>query len=166
MGGLFKYGKLSSEIIEFLKYKVRNSLNDKYDIVSKVFRLMLEDGMTYYTGECYKNVIDCELRVFANMLEIVHLWEKDSFKFGEKVNYYIMKCQGMYGVNLIRLDLIGAKLRGADLSGANLSGANLIGANLREANLREADLSGAILMEATLIGALFDEKQIQNLKIL
>ncbi len=155
MGRLFKYRKLSFEIIEFLKYRVSNSLNDKYDIVSNTFNLMIEDGMTYYTGECYRNVIDCELRVFYNMLEIIHLWERDYYDFEEKINYYIKTCQNMFGVNLIRLTLRGAELSRIDLRGAYLSEAKLAGTRLRgtilsKLNLRGVDLSKADLRRANL----------------
>lgn len=150
MGRLLKCRRLSLEIIEFLKYRFRNSLNDKYDMVSKAFNLMIENGMTYYTGECYKNVIDCELRVFYNMLDIIHLWERDCYDFDEEINYYIKICLNMFGVNLIRLTLIEGDLSRIDLRGAYLSEAKLAGTRLRGTILSKLDLRGVDLSKADL----------------
>lgn len=167
MGKLFKYRKLTSEIIEFLEYKVRNSLNNKYDIVSNAFDLMLENGMTYYTGECYRNVMDCEMNIFSNMLEIIHFWDKDYFTFNNKITDYIVynKSKGLnlrkldlerlylYNVNLNEVNLNGANLNRAHLNGIHLSGAYLNGIHLNGASLIRADLSKAFLCEAYLDGA-------------
>lgn len=169
---------LSPEIIDFLKYKISNSnLIYTYNRAEEAFQLMLEDGMTYYAGICYKNVIACEMKIFANMLEIIHLWVNKSFKLNDKIVDYIkynrkeeLNLAGMSLSNsdLMRVELQKANLRGADLQKANLEGADLQkanlqkaslrgaylrGANLREANLREADLTEANLREANLTEA-------------
>lgn len=163
MGRLFKYERLSFEIIEFLKYRVRNNLNDKFDIVNDTFNLMLEDGMTYYTGECYKNVIDCESRVFANILEIIHLWERDYFTLNNKIKYYIKCYLKRERLNLKGVSLAEADLRGTNLIEANLRGTNLTGSDLRGTDLRGTDLKGTYLKRAHLTGATFDEKQVNYL---
>ena len=167
-GDLLKHNRLSSEILEFLKYKVEmEELNSKSSVIKDTFELMLRDGMTYYTGKSYKNVIDCEMSVFANMLDILHLWEWTSLKFNSLITTYL-SCNRYFGLNLKNTDLSGAhllrtdlkganlseaNLRKADLFGVNLSGADLKGANLSEANLRKADLFRAHLLGADLKGA-------------
>ncbi len=156
-GDLLKHNGLSSEILEFLKYKVEmEELNSKSSVVKDTFELMLRDGMTYYTGKSYKNVIDCEMSVFANMLDILHLWEWTSLKFNSLITTYL-SCNRYSGLNLKNTDLSGAHLlraylRGADLKGANLSQANLRKADLFRANLLGADLKGADLSGADLSG--------------
>lgn len=150
MGRLFKYGRLSSEIIEFLKYRVRKGLNDKYNTICNAFNLMLQDDMTYYTNEQYKNIVDREARVFINMLEVIHLWERECFDFNMKVKYYIGICPNMFEVNLIRLNLIEVDLSRIDLRGAYLSEAKLAGARLRGTILSKLDLRGVDLSKADL----------------
>ncbi len=88
-GKLLKKKILSSEIRVFFKFKIETSeLNSMFDIVCDVFNLMLSDGMTYYTKECYRNVMDCEMDVFVNMLDIVHLWDETIYQFnGYIINY-------------------------------------------------------------------------------
>ncbi len=59
-GSILKSNKLTVEIIEFLKYKIKNNaLKSDYDKVYKTFQLMIKDGMTYYTQKHYKNIIKC-----------------------------------------------------------------------------------------------------------
>lgn len=170
LGKLFIYGYLSPEILEFLEDKVRNSeLNRKYEKVNTAFKIMLQDGMTYHTHEFLKNVIVCEMNVFTNMLELVHLWDVPYFKFDEnicnylkydmqrKINLETVNLSGLDlskanlgGANLNGVYLVGTNLNGADLSEADLSTANLSNANLTKANLSNADLNGADLREAEL----------------
>ena len=77
---LFKKRDLDKEILEFLEYKLKNSkLNDRYDLINKVFNLMLKDGMTYYSNKVYKNVLRCEMHVFSNMFEFLHLHHFTTF---------------------------------------------------------------------------------------
>ncbi len=41
--------------VNFLKYKIQSGeLNDKNSVIIDTLNLMLKDGMTYYTGLCYK----------------------------------------------------------------------------------------------------------------
>lgn len=179
-GSLLKNSRLSSEILDFLKYKIRNKLNENYDILHETFQLMLRDGMTYFTNKCYRNAIKCEMNVFANMLEILHLWEDCCLEFDDKICDYL-RHNSIDGLNLRKVksnfnksksvinndnmdknmnkiflrgaNLSGANLSGANLKGINLSGASLIGANLRFACLANSNLSFADLQKADLLGA-------------
>ena len=164
-GDLLKHNRLSSEILEFLKYKVEmEELNSKSSAIKDTFELMLRDGMTYYTGKIYKNVINCEMIVFANMLDILHLWEWTSLKFNSEIttylsyNYYLnlnfnLKNADLREVSLVNTNLSGANLSEADLSRTDLSRADLSRANLTMANLHRADLIKANLSGVDLIGA-------------
>lgn len=129
LGRVLKRDILSHEILEFLKYKI----TDTYDAVKEAFQLMLQDGMTYYTREYYKNVIECEMNVFANMLETVHLFGNSKLykfdnKIGRSVKYNRYFRLNLNMVILSEMDLSEANLRGADLSEACLSEADLRGA--------------------------------------
>ena len=74
LGKLLKSNKLSFEILEFLRYKIKNSiLIGKFNLIRDAFQVMLQDGMTFHTKKYYKNVVERELCIFANMLEIIHL---------------------------------------------------------------------------------------------
>ena len=116
--------RLSIEIIDFLKYRIKEGdLIDTYDKMVEVFQLMLQDGMTYYTGVCYRNVIECESKIFANMFDIMHLWVNQRMKLDETVVDYL-KYNKKQNLNLSRMDL---------------SRMDLIRVELEEANLREAD---------------------------
>ena len=172
-GHLLNKNLLSPEILEFVRYKIRNSdMKKEFEIVNGVFQLMLKNGMTFYTNRCYRNVIDCEMMVFANMLEVIHIFEKDCYHFDDSIctylpynkivplnlsmaNFKYKKLTGanLEGANLEGANLEGAKLRGAKLRGANLEGTNLEGANLGGVNLEGAKLKGAKLEGAKLRGA-------------
>lgn len=128
-GFLLKRNILSDEILEFLEYKIRIGANDKFNIVYETFQLMLQDGMTYYTGKCYKNVIDCEMHVFANMLELMHLWGKKRLKFNDLITKYL-NCSSTLKINLVNTDLVGVDLSSADLSNVNLLGVNILGEDI------------------------------------
>ncbi len=174
LGSLFKRQILSKEILDFLKYKIRNKINLAFDIVYKTFELMLGDGMTYYTGECYKNVMDCEMNVFANMLEFLHLWNEGyhmiyDMSLKRYLSYNNWLCLNLRGLiignrsdgikpldfftNFYKADLAEADFSDVYFGGINLREANLSGANLRDAGLRNADLSDANLSDANLSGA-------------
>lgn len=168
LGKIFHRIKLSPEILEFLKYKIGNStLNNKFNIIIETFKLMLQDGMTYYTSKTYKNAIHCEMVVFSNMLEIIHLWKDDiNISLPENFVFYLrhnhknmlnlenMDLEGLYlcGFDLRKVNLAGTNLEKAVLEKANLTGANLTGANLTEANLTGTDLFNANLTRTNLRG--------------
>ena len=182
-GELFKRNHLSEEILEFLRYKI---VDRDFHIINRTFQLMLQNGMTYYTNKCYKNVIDCEMNIFANMLSILHLWGKDILKLHKCAMDYI-QCSKKLILNLNNVffeteyinnvDFSDADLRNKDLSGVNLNGAYLrgvyldaailVGADLRGADLisshlKKADLTGADLTGAVLIGASLAEAKMQK----
>ena len=182
-GRLLKKKILFIEICKFLKFKIETSeLNSMFDIVCDVFNLMISDGMTYYTKECYKNVMNCEMKVFANMLDIVHLWDRDIYQFNEQISNYIRYNLGLFfldlrklnlqesnlqgvnlqGVDLQEIDLRGANLQGIDLQRSNLQGANLQEANLQEANLQEVDLQESNLQRVDLWAANLQEANLQG----
>lgn len=158
---------LSHNMLEYFKVKILNgTLRDKFEIINDAFQLMLQDGMTYHTNDIfkiyYKNVMDCEMKVFANMLEIMHLWNVKKIKFDNKVTNYlrynINNDINMNKVNISRLclngvNLNGVNLRGADLTGVDLKDSNLKNADLRESNLKDANLEKSSLRESNLKGA-------------
>ncbi len=163
LGELLKKERLSQQILNFVKYKF-DSITE-YNLpnfVKEIFQMMLQDGMTCYAKERYKNVIEREMCIFANMLEVVYLWNVKLGHFDNKEVLYL-RCNHLPGLNLIGTDLSGMDIRGADLreadlTGADLSetdlrGADLTGADLRGADLRGADLTGADLTGADLTGA-------------
>lgn len=177
-GKLLKGNILSLNMLEYMKIKILNSeLKEKFNIVNAAFQLMLKDGMIYYTGICYKNVIHCEMNVFTNMLEILHLWENEHIKINdmfckylkynsrlklnlkEVVSDNIKKDSQNEKINLLKGVLLeGVYLRNADLSQAKLPYAYLKDADLREAymcfaDISHANLSGANLTKANLIQA-------------
>lgn len=152
-GNFLKVGKLSETMCEFLRHKVKIcELNDKYNIVKDTFELMLHNGMVYHTGINYKRAGKLEGVVFANMLEILHLWERDSFSFSSEIVWYLIhnECERL---NLNRIDLRDKNIKGAYLEGAHLREVDLRGVSLERVDLRGADLKGAIL----------DENQVKHL---
>ena len=180
LGRFLKGNILSPNMLEYIKIMILNSgLKDKFNIINAAFHLMLKDGMTYYCRkhDSYKNIINCEMNVFDNMLEILHLWDNEVLKFGEEVekylkynidhelnlskvsmsgvslmNVYLIK-SNLYEINLERINLRGANLQGANLERANLERANLERANLERANLKRANLVEADLLKADLQNA-------------
>ena len=125
-GMLLKGNKLSVQMLKFLQHKISNSiLNEQFDIINETFQLMLQDGMTYYTYKSFKNVIICEMNVFCNMLEIIHLWREKRIKFGNSITKYL-NYNSIYKFNLTNADLFGVDLSGSDLGNVDLSGANLL----------------------------------------
>ena len=163
LGELLKDGHLSKQILEYIKYKFESmegySLSD---ITKEVFNIMLRDGMTYYAQGKYKDIIVREINIFANMLEVVHLWNLKLGKSDNNIVFYLLH-SGLLKLNLSGADLSGADLSGVYLGGADLSeanlceaflyGANLNMADLRKADLRRANLSRADLSDADLDGA-------------
>ncbi len=149
-GHLLNKNLLSPEILEFVRYKIRNSdMKKEFEIVNGVFQLMLKNGMTFYTNRCYRNVIDCEMMVFANMLEVIHIFEKDCYHFDDSICNYL-QYNKIDQLNLYMANIEYAKLKRTNLEGANLEGANLEAANLKGANLEATDLRGANLEGASL----------------
>ena len=208
LGELLKDGKLSKQILEFIKYKFDNTKGSDFpDTIKEIFQIMLRDGMNYHVGEPVLNIMNREMNIFSSMLEVVGLWNKTLGILDDKIINYV-QCNREIGLNLKgivlrsanldikdesfieiiptdlrrvyleRADLSGADLgetdlSNADLSGADLSGADLSGADLSSADLRRANLSGAnlygtelgrtILLNASLVGTVFGERQVNLL---
>lgn len=162
-GELLKDGQLSEQILAFIKYKFdKMRINNLSNMTRNTFQLMLRDGMTYYTGRPFTNILNRELNVFSNMLEIVRLWNSVLGEFDGNITLYLQFNKrnrlnlvglNLRGANLVGVDLTEANLKGADLEGANLEGADLTRANLVKANLIGANLIGADLTGAKLAGA-------------
>ena len=139
LGKLLKGNRLniSCEILTFLQFKIRNNeLNSKFEMVFETFKLMLQSGMTYHTGKCYHNVIEYEINIFANMLEIIHLWDNKEPLILNGLECHYIRCNYM----CVSLNLANMKLAKINLTGALLGQANLIATDLSEANLKGADL--------------------------
>ncbi len=176
LGHMLINNTLTPEIIEFMKYNVRRfELRDNFDKIHEVFQLMLQDGMTYYAGIIYKNIIDCEMNIFVNMLEIVHLWEfkKINLNFDNKICDFLRYNKGSI-LNLRKMELINSNLSRIDFRYADLRKANLVQSTFRYSDLSYADLRDSCLIysdfqvagikKIKLSGALIDEKQAELLK--
>ncbi len=189
-GYFLKKGKLSETICEFLKYKIQSSeLKSKSGVVIDTFNLMLQDGMTYYTGLCYKNIMDCEMRVFANMLEFIHLWNNKGLQIDESLSTYLgynkyvglnleniiiqskiyvnSKTDGLCSMPFSCIYLQEARMTGIQLQYIGLSMANLMLADLEGADLEGVDLKGANLSvtnlaRANLTKAILEEADLSN----
>lgn len=163
LGILLKGNVLSKdkEIVAFLMYFIKKS-NFKYlfNHIKNTFNLMLSDGMTYYTNRSFKCVTRCESIIFANMMEIMHLWDIKQIEFDNSICDYLKSNTG------ITLNLREVNLEGKNLFCANLANANLSGANLNNANLRYAYLKGASLKFTKLNAANLSGADLKNTKML
>ena len=167
---------IEKEIIELLKYKVKNSnvIVGKFGIFIRVFNLMINNGMTYYTKDKCKKVIQKEMNVFVNMLELLHLWEEKHLQFDDCIFDYLLYNKHI-GLNLKNIDLrrkdlgginfVGVNLSNADLEGVFLSGANLKNANLCEINLKEAYLNQTNLSKTNLSNANLNKAQMKYIDL-
>lgn len=201
LGNLLKRNRLSFRMIDFLSYKVLNGdINKEMNKIITTFQLMLDNGMTFYTKQCFDNVIQCELFVFVNMLDIVHFSGRNYYKFKKSIGNYLLYARKPFhynypggserkninlskvdlkevdleGVKLSYYDLDGADLKGLDLKEVdlrrttlrqiNLEGIDLKGVDLRNVNLRGLDLREKDLQNANLLGASFDEEQVEYLE--
>ncbi len=165
-GKLFKRGNLSPIIVEYLKHKIiKSKLRDAFESVNDTFQLMLQDGMTYYTNKSYRNVLDCEMKVFKNMLEIMHLWERDCYRFENEIIYFI-KIYIIMNINEIlncnEADFSNVDFSEMDLTYVYLKNAILNEANLNGVNLSLTDLSGISLVGASLIGTCLTRSHLLN----
>ena len=170
LGELLKDGRLSEQILEFIRYKFDSIKGiNLANITKEVFNIMLRDGMAYYAEKKYKDIIRREMNIFSSMLEVVCIWNGKLGELDNKIVFYL-QCNrrhklNLRGVNLStmyptmnsssKLDLKKVYLREAnlqetDLRNVDLSGADLVGADLRRANLSEAEVAGADLRGAKL----------------
>ena len=184
LGKILKKNRLSPEIIEFLSYKIENSeFNNKFNTIIETFHLMLKDGMTYYTYEHYKSVVNCEINVFVNMLEIIHLFGNKIIEVKSSICQYLkfnrynslnlskivlswnsgdVTLEGVYlkGANLVSSDFRNVRLSNSDFRNADLMDSEFVRANLEYSDFRGAILKNIDLRGAELTGALFDEQQV------
>lgn len=188
LGKLLYSNRLSTEILEFLRFRFENSrFNEMFDFFYQTFQLMLADGMTYYTKSCLKNVIKCEMNVCFNMLEIIHLWDQDIFfEFDDLICKYIkthhpwstsLNNVGEYKTReeqheianewksqLVFMDTTDflLNLKQMNFNYKNLDYADLERANLEKAQLMGASLKNAILRKANLQGAKLEKAYLHN----
>lgn len=174
-GLLLKGNRLSISMLDYMQRKIRNSiLNDNFPVINKAFQMMLNEGMTYYTSKCFKNIMNCEMNVFANVLEILHLWNGEIIVCNEKIADYIhfnwgielnLKGMDLKKINLRRVNLSGMNLEDANLEDADLEEANLSYANLKGANLRNANLRNTILNNTNLTGTCFYRTKLDDVNL-
>ena len=99
-----------------------------FEKICKSFQIMLQNGMTYFTKKRYKDIIKSELNVFANILEIIHFWEKGHISFDVTIRNYLNYNKNVV-LNLKNVELEMVDLEEFDLRKINFSHANLKGAN-------------------------------------
>jgi len=168
LGELFVNNYLSPEILEFLSYKIANGkLKNKFDVINQTFQIMIQDGMTHHTHKCYKRVIDCEMKVFANMLELLHLWNVYSIKVDSQIidylgynknamfnfSYVDLAEATLNNLDLRNINLNNSNLRNSSLEGTDLRITKLINANLHSTNLKKTDLRNTDFKNADLRNA-------------
>lgn len=156
LGEMFKNAEVSGdlEILKFLQSKLENGEINFFHIID-AFNNMLEYGMTFFIKNKQKDVLKCELKIFANMLTLIQICSFSSYylKFNSIDKYirantgYFLDCRNL---SLQGAILIGANLNYSNLRFAKLKKAKLIGASLRNANLDNADLRSTDLSEAVL----------------
>lgn len=153
---IFQTNILDKEIVEFLKYKLIkcDKMKEKLDSLVCVFERMMKNGMTYYASTKVERIIDCEMKTFANILCILHLWEFDLLDISNVgISYYLHINNDSFKINylnLSKLNLGGIELKNTYLKNINLSGANLNNAILKEVNMTEAQLVATRLLGANL----------------
>lgn len=99
-----------TEILNFLKYRIESGkLKDEFNTIHLIFELMIQDGMTFYSVEPCKNVIKCEMTIFFNMLEILHLWDNNTIKLNSQTRNYLLY-NHEYSFNLDKVDLTNVNL--------------------------------------------------------
>lgn len=185
LGRLLKGNNLSTNMNCFLWCYITNSdIMDKFHKIDEAFHIMLQNGMTFYTAQCFKNAIQCEMYVFVNMLEIIHFPNRRYLRLDKSIRTYLgytirdtcyqhpEYTEGGLYLNLRDTDLRNVNLDGIPLKYINLTGANLGEANLRHADLRNVslsqldlenmDLSGLDLGYAYLSGVDLRDKDLEN----
>ena len=174
-GVLLKGNRLSINMLDYMRHKIKNSiLNDNFSIINEAFQIMLNEGMTYYTERYYKNAVTCEMNVFGNMLEILHLWDGEIIDYNKKLVDYIhynwdtklnLKKMDLRKANLRRANLAGVDLEEANLEEADLQEANLTRTNLKNANLKNANLKDVFLNNTVLTGTSFYGVKLDNIDL-
>ncbi len=144
---MFSEHIIRKEILEFLEYRFRNNIVGNHVLFNNLhqaFRLMIQNGMLYYTEKSYYCVIQNESNVFINMLEIMHYFDGEHLLLDASVLMYLDNCWRH------KLNLRGIFLRNIFLNGVNLTDADLTGADLTEVEFKNANLSNAKLNEIIL----------------
>ena len=73
-------------IIAFLGAMFINIICSLYVVL---FCFIVEIVSLYFTKKRYKDIIKSELNVFANILEIIHFWEKGHISFDVTIRNYL-----------------------------------------------------------------------------
>lgn len=167
----FKFSLLSKEILEFLKYNVKKrKLLCIFDKVRDTFYIMLQDGLTYDMDANNKKAAKFKMNIFANMLELIHIWDRTAYNFENSILKYLkfdnqelnLSKLDFNNTNLRQINLKYANLRGAIFKNANLSRSNLSSSCLEEANLGRANLSKSYLNKANLNKANLSEADLNG----
>lgn len=185
IGFLLKDGKLSKQILEFMKYKFDSV--EEYHFTNRVkesFVIMLRNGMTFYIKERLTDILNREMNIFLNMLEVMYKWnfeleefeciETSYVQYNRKKNLHLrgIKLKGadlsrvyLYRANLEKINLERALLEGANLEEAILENVNLKGANLKDADLESATLEGVNLEGANLKRVNLERAKIRDVNL-
>lgn len=187
LGELLKYGRLSVQMLQFIKCKFDSMQGYEVPaLIKDIFNIMLRDGMTYHTDttksgaacrtdEAYKNIVEREMNIFANMLEVVHLWNPMMGEADGNIVSYLqhnnLPMLNLEGIELILANLCDVNLKQTNFSHSNLNGTVLTAANLKKAdfsfsnlvsiNLCEAELRFADFSHAKLAAAVFSRANIE-----
>lgn len=157
---------LSKEILEFMNYKINELIS--FENIEETFQLMLDYGMTYFTKSKTKNILESEQIIFANMLEIIHIYGKSDFDFRNLVIY--IKCNKNMALNLEEIRMQDEDLRGANFQDSNLMNAKINYSDLRGINGRNVyapkiELNGTDLRGADLKNAKLQCAKLYNAKL-
>lgn len=164
LGEIFSQNILSKEILNFLRLKISsNKIKNFFRNTLDTFEIVLQNGMSYYSNKPFLCAIKCEINIFCNMLEFIHLWESENIEIKNKQEFifYIKHASlsriilnlskiNLNNVDLSECNLSNADLSYADLSGSELSGCKMVKADLYRANLRQTNLVGVNFTQANL----------------
>ena len=192
---IFKGDELTIEIINCLRYKIKNDKNiytkKNYETLKMAINSMLEYGMVsgldkVELDKLDKHILHIEAYIFSGIMHLIscfHILNQEKYiKLEGKLNEEIRNAGNI--VNLLDLrninlgkeelrrlwfkgsvDLRGANLKDADLSWADLSSAELCGANLCGATLKSANLRGRNLSGSALCGAILCGADLNGAKL-
>lgn len=177
LGELLKYGRLSEQMLQFIKCKFDSMKGCDLPALTKdIFNIMLRDGMTYHTDttaksgaacrtdEAYKKIVEREMDIFTNMLEVVHLWNPKMGKVDGNILSFLRHNDqfviDLAGIELYEAYLCETSLKYADFDYANLAAANFMEANLKAASFIHANLADAHFNEANAETASFNRAKL------
>lgn len=104
-----------TEIFDFLKYRFESGkLKNEFNTIHMIFELMIRVGMTFYSIQPCENVIECEMTIFSNMLDILHLWDNNVIKLDNQARNYLLH-NVEYSFDLSKVDLTDVTLEGIDI---------------------------------------------------